>query len=53
MSNKNNKYVSKDCSDFLFEELKELIGPSTGLFNRAKYKKKIKMKNMRNLEYHL
>ena len=43
MSNKNNKYVSKDCSDFLFEELKkELIGPSTGLFNRAKYKKKSK-----------
>ena len=41
MSNKNNELKSKDCSDFLFEELKkELIGPSDGLFNRPKYKKK-------------
>ena len=32
---RNNELKSKDCSDFLFEDLKkELIGPSDGLFNR-------------------
>ncbi len=40
MSNKSIEFNSKDCSDFLFEELKkELIGPSEGLYNRSKYKK--------------
>ena len=38
----NNKYsTAKDCSNFLYDEMrKELIGPSDGLFNRSVYKKK-------------
>ncbi len=38
----NNKYsAAKDCSNFLYDEMrKELIGPSDGLFNRPQWKKK-------------
>ena len=41
MKNENKYLTSKDCSDFLSDEMKkELIGPSDGLFNRSQWKKK-------------
>ena len=41
MKNDNKYLTAKDCSDFLYREMrKELIGPSDGLFNRPQWKKK-------------